>query len=124
MSRALRRKPQASCGSKLPSVEPGKNPTFGIAPTAVGQGKRRGKIRRDRIDAEIGEILAQGARLRVQEVAGNIDRDIGAEIAALQQQADLGGGAGAEFHQRGALGMMETISSPRPRKMPSSVRVG
>ena len=42
--------------------------------------------------------------LRVQEVAGNVDRDVGAEIAALQQQADLGGGAGAEFHQRGALG--------------------
>src|SRR6478672_4775600 len=53
---------------------------------------------------EPGKILAQGASLRVEEVAGNVDRDIGAEIAALQQQADLGGGAGAEFHQRGPLG--------------------
>ena len=34
--RALRRNPQASCGSKFPSVEPGKNPTFGIAFTAAG----------------------------------------------------------------------------------------
>ncbi len=36
MSRALRRKAQASWGSKLPSVDPGKNPTFGIAPMASG----------------------------------------------------------------------------------------
>ena len=29
-------KAQASCGSKLPSVDPGKNPTFGIAPMESG----------------------------------------------------------------------------------------
>ena len=67
------------------------------------QGKRCGEIGGNRINAKLGKILAQAAGLRVQEVAGNVDRDIGAEIAALQQQADLGGGAGAEFHQCGAL---------------------
>ena len=69
----------------------------------VRQCERRGEVGRDRIDVEIGEILAQGVGLRFEEIAGNIHRNVGAERAFVQQQPDLGGGAGAEFHQRGAL---------------------
>ena len=36
MARALRRKALASCGSKFPSVEPGKNPTFGMSFASAG----------------------------------------------------------------------------------------
>ena len=69
----------------------------------VGQRERRGEIRRHRIDVERGEILAQRVGLRVEEIAGNIHRHVGAEGAFVQQQPHLGGGAGAEFDQRGAF---------------------
>src|SRR4029079_7432695 len=81
-----------------------KEPDLGHPFDLGGQGERRGEVGGNRINGEIGKILAQGVRLRVQEVAGNVDGDIGAEIAAFQQQADLGGCTGAEFHQRGTLG--------------------
>ncbi len=95
------RRPHAARNS--PIVDPGKNPTFGIAGDRVRQCERRGEIGRDRIDVETGEILAQGVGLRFQEIAGNIHRNVGAEGAFVQQQPDLGGRAGAEFHQRGAF---------------------
>ena len=69
-----------------------------------GQREWRGKIGRHRIDAERGEIPAQRVGLRLEEVAGNIHWNVGAEVALLQQQPDLGGGTGAEFDQRSALG--------------------
>ncbi len=68
-------------------------------PHRVGQGEWRGKIRRDRIDIESGEILAQGVGLGFEEITGNIHGHVGAKRAFVQQQPDLGGRAGAEFHQ-------------------------
>ena len=43
MSRAVRRKAAASCGSKLPSVDPGKKPTFGIP--AISAGSANGAVK-------------------------------------------------------------------------------
>ena len=73
----------------------------------TGDGHRqrewRGKVGCDRIDRKIGEILAQHVGLAVQEVAGNVDRHIGANVTILQQQTYLGGRAGTEFNQRRAF---------------------
>ena len=69
ISRALRRKRLASCGSKLPMVEPGKKPTFGMLGDRGGQREGRGEIGRDRIDRKVGEILPQRVGLRMQEIA-------------------------------------------------------
>ena len=49
----------------------------------VGQCERGGKVRGDRIDAEAGEILAQGLGLRFQKVAGDIHGNVGAERALV-----------------------------------------
>jgi len=42
MSRALRRKPQASCGSKFPSVEPGK---INLGHCLIASGKANGAVK-------------------------------------------------------------------------------
>ena len=68
------------------------------------QCERCGKVGRDRINAEIREILAQRVGLALKEIAGDIDGNIGAKLTALEQQADLGGRAGAELDQRRAFG--------------------
>ena len=102
MLRALRRKALASCGSKLPSVEPGKKPTFGIACNASGSANGAVKSAVDRMHFQPREVEAQFARLGVEEVAGNIDRHIGRDIRGREQDARLGEGAGAEFDQRRA----------------------
>ncbi len=86
--------------------------------------ERFGEIGRHRIDREVGKILAQGAGLSVEKIAGNIHRHISAEGAFIQQQADLGCCACAEFDQRCAGGIVAAISEPRSRRMRSSVRVG
>ncbi len=64
----------------------------------------RGEVGGNGIDGKIGEIPAQAVGLRIEEFAGYIDGDVGRERALLQQQADLGGCARAEFDQRRAVG--------------------
>src|SRR5881275_2968754 len=59
--------------------------------------ERRREIRGHWGDREGWKILAQRVRLRPDEIAGNIDRDIGADGAVLQQQPDFRGRPGAEF---------------------------
>ncbi len=70
----------------------------------LGQRERRREIGGDRIDAETGEVLAQAVGLGFQEIARDVDRHIGCEVAVFEQQPHLGGGAGAELDQRSALG--------------------
>jgi hypothetical protein len=66
-----------------------------------------GEIRRDGVDGQVGEVASQFGGLSVEEVLGDVDRNIGAqairEAAVSQQQADLGGRSGAEFDQRRAV---------------------
>jgi hypothetical protein len=102
----------------------GKNPTFGIPAIDSGNGERRGKIRRDRIDAEAGKILAQGIGLRFQKVAGNIHGNVGLKAHSFKQAADLGGGARAEFHQRRALRQDRRYRAAAIAQDRSSLRVG
>src|SRR6266576_1647256 len=52
----------------------------------VGKRKRRGEIRRERVDVERWKILAQGNGLGFEEVAGNVHGNVGAKRALLQQQ--------------------------------------
>jgi dimethylhistidine N-methyltransferase len=51
------------------------------------------------MDGKRGKILSQTRRLPIQEVAGNVDRDVGADRAFLQEHADFCGRAGAEFNE-------------------------
>ena len=68
---------------------------------------RRGEgfceIGRDRMDLQRRKIGAQRARLRLQEVGGDVDRHVSCDIAALEQQANLGRRARAELDQRRLL---------------------
>ena len=71
------RKAAASCGSKLPMVEPGKKPDARHRRKLGRQLGHRGEIRDHRIDRKMRQIAAQLCRILLQEIAGNIDRHIG-----------------------------------------------
>ena len=92
----------ASCGSKLPMVEPGKKPTRGSAAIAAGRLERLREIRRPPDStARCGKSRAQLRRVLLQEVAGNVDRHIGLDgRRRAEQDARLAARAAAELDQR------------------------
>ena len=99
----MAQKSAASCGSKLPMVEPGKKPTRGSAAIAGGMVEGSGEIGDHRMHRKMREIAPQLRGVLLQKVAGNIDRHIGLDRGrGAEQDARLLARARAELDQRAA----------------------
>jgi len=49
---------------------------------------------------QVWKVASQRVRLRMEEFGRDIDRDVGGDVAALQQPTRFGGRTGAELDQR------------------------
>ncbi len=116
-------------GTMLPIVEPGKKPSFGSRRTGAGSVIGCMKSRLDRRDREGGEALGRkGLGRGAQEIAGNVDRDIGgpgpepwafSRCGVLADEPEPNSITGPA-RRRSA----RANSRPRGARMPVSVRVG
>ena len=97
----LFRKAAASCGSKLPMVEPGKKPTrAGASRASFGSSNSLVKSAVTGVTLSLGKSLAQLDRLALDHLAADIDRHVDRKRRrGLEQNARLLVGAGAELDQ-------------------------
>ena len=106
-------------------VEPGKKPTRGIAATSAGGVGHRGEIRHDRMNGKMRKIAAQPRRVLLQEISGDVDRNIGLDARrGAQQNARLAARPAAEFDQRRAGRKQRRDGRRMFVQKPSSLRVG
>ena len=91
-------------------VEPGKKPSLGRLLDPAGKRERPREVGDDRDDFERRELLLQIGRALLEIFAGDVDRHISRGRDRFEQDRRLGRRAGAEFDDRGALGMWAAIS--------------
>ena len=104
MLRGMAQERAASCGSKLPMVEPGKEADLRHAGDRGRQRERLGEIGRDRKHRKLGKVrCASRLASLARKSPGNVDRHIGRDLAQrCEQDPHLGAGAAAELDQRRA----------------------
>ena len=121
----LRSVRQASCGSKLPMVEPGKKPTRGNRRNFRRQVESGGEIGDHRIHRKPREVALKLHQFLLQEVARYVDRHIGLDGrggASRMRALRLEPLPNSISAQPG--GNSEAIAGALSCKMPSSQRVG
>ena len=98
--RNWRRRLVALHGTKLPMVDPGKNPILGSVLTLGGSLNGRAKSAVDRNNVDRWEVCLNRCRTVGEIVARNVDRDIGCGRNRLEKNWSLGRRACPKFDDR------------------------